>query len=176
MAKTCRRVILLVGLIFSGVAAGPPAGSAAHVDLELWAPAREAARAIQAARAAKAAELAPQALRLADLYLADATAALHPPSGPSDVRRATRLFHLAEAQARLAEARAIELTRERRAADAAGLFLTAIEGSPPGMPPTHPMMPEAVIGYRSLQREAAQARAARRAAEDMLEERWRDGE
>ncbi len=171
------RAILFAGLTLAVVTAAPRAGRAAQVDLELVAPAREAAQAIQAARTARAAEVAPGDLRLAELYLADATTALRPPSGPGDVAKATRLFYLAAAQARLAEARAIERTRERRAADAALLFLRAIEGSPPGMVSSHPMMPEAAIGYHRLQREATQARAARRAAEEALEGgRGQDGE
>lgn len=147
-----------------------PAGWAAQVDIELFAPAREAAKAIQAARRAKATELAPDDMRLADLYNEDATAALNPPSGTSDLQKATHLFKLAAAQARVAETRSIEIVRNRGAASAGDQYLESIEGDPKRMLPPRAPLPQAAAEYRQAQREAADARAARRAAEDALEQ------
>ena len=110
--KAVRRVF--TGFLGLGIAlALAPAVWAAQVDIEVFAPAREAARAIQAARRARAAELAPNDMRLADLYNEDAIAALRPPSGPPDVEKASRLFKLAAVQARVAETRAVEIVRGR---------------------------------------------------------------
>ncbi len=156
--------------LFLGLFLAPaPTAWAAQVDIELFAPARDAARAIQAARGAKAAELAPNDLRLADLYNADATAALQPPAGPPDVEKATSLFRLAAAQARVAETRSIEVVRQREAAAAGNEYLDAIEGDPKRMLPARPPLAQAAGEYRTRQREAADARAARRRAEEELD-------
>ena len=143
-----------------------PVGRAAQVDIELFGPAREAVRAIEAARRARAAELAPRDLQLADLHLADAAAALNPPSGAPDLSKATHLARLAAAQAKVAETRAIEVVREREAASAGYEYLDAIEGDPKRMLPPRPPMAQSAAEFRRLQREAAEARAARRAAEE----------
>jgi len=157
----------LVALMFlAGAAPSPPAGRAAQVDIEVFAPAREAVQAIQAARRARAAELAAQDLRLADLYLEDAAAALNPASGPPDVQKATRLAKLAAAQAKVAETRAVEVVRGREAAAAGSEYLDVIEGDPKRMLPPRPPMAQSAAEYRRLLREAAEARAARRAAEE----------
>ncbi len=158
------------GLLFLGLAVAlAPTARAAQVDIELFAPARDAAGAIQAARRARAAELAPNDMRLADLYNADATAALQPPAGPPDVEKATRLFRLAAAQARVAETRSIEIVRQREAAAAGNEYLDAIEGDPKRMLPARPPLPQAGAEYRARQRDAADARAARRRAEEELD-------
>ena len=141
---------------------------AAEVDIELFAPARQAARAIQAARRAKAPELAPDDMRLADLYNEDAVAALKPPSGPSDVEKAARLFRLAGAQARVAETRAIEIVREREAAAAGNQYMDAINWDPQRILPPRPPRAQAAAEYHQRQREAAEARAAHRTAEAEL--------
>ncbi len=160
--RTCRvggAVVLGVMLALAAPAA------AAQVDLELFAPTREALRAIEAARRARAGELAAGELRLADLYLDDATAALNPPSGAPDATKATRLARLAAAQARVAETRAIEVVREREAAAAANQYLDVLEPDPKGVLPPRPPSAVAAAEYSRRQREAAAARAARRAAE-----------
>jgi ketosteroid isomerase-like protein len=167
---TIRKMVFLATLILAAVPAIPRAGLAAQVEIELFAPAREAASAIQAARRADAAALAPQDLRLADLYLDDATAALRPPSGPSDVEKATRVFRLAAAHGKLAEARAIEVARVHEAGDAGFRFLEAIEGGTTGMMPSVPStMSQTAMQFPHLRWEAGQARAARRAAEEAVE-------
>ncbi len=161
---------VLVGSLLLGVAlALAPAGWAAQVDIELFAPAREAARALQAARRAKATELAPNDMRLADLYNEDAIAALQPPSGPPDVEKAARLFKVSAAQARVAETRAIEIVRQREAAAAGDQYLDAIEWDPKRMLPARPPLAQSAAEYRQRQREAADARAGRRVAEEALE-------
>lgn len=153
-----------------GITLAPvPAGRAAQVDIELFAPARDAAKAIQAAHRAKAEELAPDDLRLADLYDEDAKMALNPPSGPPDVERATHLFKLAAAQARVAETRSIEIVRNREAAAAGDEYIQSIEGDPQRLLPPRAPLAQAAGEYRLRQREAAEARAARRAAEADLE-------
>jgi hypothetical protein len=140
--------------------------TAAQVDLELFAPTREALRAIEAARRARAGELAGGELRLADLYLEDAMAALNPSSGPPDTNKATRLAHLSAAQARVAETRAIEVVREREAAAAGSQYLDALEPDPMRLLPPRPPAAVSAAEYSRLQREARAARAARRAAEE----------
>jgi hypothetical protein len=112
-----RRVVFLVLLSLAAIPAIPVVALAAQGEIELFSPSREAQSAIQAARLAGASELASEDLRLADLYRQDATAALRSASGPSEVKKAARLFRLAAAEARLAETRAIEVTRDREAAD-----------------------------------------------------------
>ncbi len=171
-----RGVGVLVGLLSAVIAAIPSPGLAAQVDLTMFAPARDAKGAIQAARRAGAAEMAGQDLRLANLYIEDASAALQPASGPPDMEKATRLFRLAEAQARLAEVRAIEEARKQEAAGAAFQFLQAIEGAPPGMAASGPSVSEAAIAHSRLQRDAGRARSTRRAAEQALEKVWREGD
>lgn len=161
----CCAGFLLLGILL----ALAPAGWAAQVDLELFAPAREAAVAIQAARRAKATELAPDDMRLADLYREDAMSALNPPSGTSDLQKATHLFKLAAAQARVAETRSVEIVRNREAGAAGGQYLESIEGDPKRMLPPRTPLPQAAAEYRQAQREAADARAARRVAEEALE-------
>ena len=161
---------LLAGCLFTGIALGAaPAAWAAQVDIELIAPAREAARAIKAARQAKATELAPSDLRLADLYQQDAIDALNPPSGQPDVEKASRLFTLAAAQARVAETRAIEIDRKREAAAAGDQLLDSMNYDHQRMLPPRAPMAQAQAEYRQRQREAAAAAAARRAAEDALD-------
>ena len=162
---------LLPGLlVFLGIALGAaPAARAGQVDIELFAPAREAARAIQAARRTKATELAPSDLRLADLYTQDAMAALNPPSGPPDLVKATRLFKLAAAQARVAETRAIEIERKREAAAAGDQYLDSLNYDPQRLLPPRVPMAHAAAEYRQRQREAAAAADARRAAEETLD-------
>ncbi len=167
---------VLVGLTLAAVMAIPSLGLAAQLDLELLAPARDAERAIQAARRAGAAETAAQDLSLADLYLEDARAALHPGSGPPNLEKATRLFRLAEAQAKLAEARSTEEARTQEAAGAALQFLQSIDGARPGMAAADPSVSEAAISLIRLRRDAARARSARRAAEETVERLWRDGD
>jgi hypothetical protein len=167
--KTAR--MLSAGLALVGAAlALAPAAHAAQIDLELFAPAREAARAVQAARHARAAELAPKDLRLADLYIDDATAALRPASGQPDVEKATFLFRLAAAQAKVAETRSVEVVREREAGGAGDQYLRALEFDPQQRYlPGSPTLPGTMTDYRRSQEEAAQARAARRLAEEELE-------
>jgi len=143
---------------------------AAQFDLELFAPGRDASRALQSAHRARAADLAPRDLQLADLYFADATAALNPASGPPDAERAARLFRVAAAAAKVAETRSVEIVRERDAAAAGNQFLDVIEGDPKRMLPPRPPLAMAQGEYRRLQQEAAAARAARRAAEAALEQ------
>ena len=144
------------------------------MDIELFAPAREAIQAIQAARRARAADFATGELRLADLYYEDAAAALNSPSGRPDVEKATRLAKLAAAQAKVAETRAIEVVRQREAAGAGYEYLDAIEGDPQRLLPPRPPMAQSAAEFRRLQREAAEARAARRAAEE-ARDRLQDG-
>ncbi len=153
----------------AAVAAIPSRGFPAQVDLSLMAPARDAERAIQAARRAGAAETANQDLRLASLYIEDARAALQPALGPANVEKATHLFHMAEAQAKVAEARAIEETRGHEAAGASFQFLQAMDGAPPGMAAPGPSASEAAGALSRIRRDAARARSARRAAEKALE-------
>ncbi len=168
-------IVSVAGLALATAAALPPAGRAAQVDIELFAPIREAARALQAARRAKADELARRDLRLAEAYFEDAAAALDPPAGPPDAGKAARFARLAAAQAKLAEARAVEVLREREAGGAGDQYLRAIEGDPKRMLPPLPTMPEAAVEYRRRQREAGEARAARRAAEEAVERLRREG-
>ena len=174
MAMTWKKVIPAT-LIVASVPATSGEVLAAQGEIELFAPARVAASAIQAARRAGAAELAPDELRLADQYIDEATAALDPSSGPSDVGKATHLFRLAAAEARLAETRAIEVVSDRKAADGAARFLRALEGPSMGTPIGPSPTPEAMIEYARLRREASQARAARRAAEEAVERLGSDG-
>lgn len=170
-----RRMFWAAGLAMAAAAAFPAAGRAARADIELFAPTREASRALQTARRARADELAPRDLRLAEAYFEDAAAALNPPAGPPDAAKATRLARLAAAQATLAQARAIEVLREREAAGGGYQYLRAIEGDPQRILPPLPTMPEAAAQYRRLQREAAKARAARRTAEEAVERLRREG-
>lgn len=167
---------VLLGLILAVVMAVPSLGLAAQLDLELLAPARDAERAIKAARRAGAAETAAQDLSLADLYMEDARAALHPASGPPNLEKATRLFRLAEAQAKLAEALSTEEAREKEAAGATFEFLLALDGARPGAAASGPSVSEAAMSLSRLRRDAARARSARRAAEEKLERLWREGD
>jgi hypothetical protein len=161
---------LFPGLVLVGIALGAgPAAWAAQADIELFAPAREAARAIQAARRAKATELAPSDLRLADLYQQDAIDALNPPSGQPDVEKASRLFTLAAAQARVAETRAIEIDRRREAAGAGDQLLDSMNYDHQRLLPPRAPLAQAQAEYRQRQREAAAAADARRAAEAALD-------
>ncbi|HEY7678157.1 MAG TPA: hypothetical protein VIG69_13875, partial [Candidatus Methylomirabilis sp.] len=145
-------------LVFLGITLGPaPAAWTAQVDIELFAPAREASRAIQAARRAKAEELAPGDLRLADLYHQDAIDALNPPTGQPDVQKAGRLFTLAAAQARVAETRAIEIDRKREAAAAGDQFLDSMNYDHQRLLPPRAPLAQAQAEYRLRQREAAAA-------------------
>lgn len=163
--------ILLAGVVC--LVAGPAMSStarAAQVDIELFAPARDASRAIQSALRAKAAELAPGDLQLADLYYTDASTALHPPSGPPDEAKAAHLFRMAAAAAKVAETRSIEIVREREAAGAGNQYLDALEPDPFRILPPRPPMGMAAAEYSRRQREASNARAARRAAEAALEQ------
>jgi len=161
---------LFTGFLLAGVVLGAaPAAWAAQADIELFAPAREAARAIQAARRAKAMELAPSDMRLADLYQQDAIDALKPPSGQPDVEKASRLFTLAAAQARVAETRAIEVDRKREAAAAGDQLLDSMNPDPQRLLPPRAPMAQAQAEYRQRQREAAAAADARRAAEEALD-------
>ncbi len=162
-------------LALASSAALPPAARAAQVDIELYAPIREATQAIQAARRARAEQLAPRELRLAEGYFQDALGAIDTPAGPPDAAKAARFARLAAAQAKLAEARAVEVLREREAGGAGDQYLRAIEGDPKRMLPSLPTMPEATGEYRRRQREAAEARAARRAAEEAVERLRREG-
>lgn len=154
------------GFVLGAVLALAGPAAAAQLDLELFAPTREALRAIEAARRARAGELASDELRLAELYLDDATVALNPPSGPPDVSKATRLANLSAAQAKVAETRTIEVVREREAAAAGNQYLEVLEPDPRGVLPPRPPSAVAAAEYRRRQREAAAARAARRAAEE----------
>lgn len=164
------RTAFLVALTCMGsMGVSEPRAWAAQLDLELFAPAQEATRAIEAARRAKAPELAPEDLRLAHLYTDDAKAALNPPDGPPDVEKATRLFRLAGAQAKLAQARAIEIVHEREAAAAGKQYLDALQYDRNRMLPPGPTLAEAMADYRRSQREAAAARAARRAAAQQVD-------
>jgi len=162
-------IVSVAGLALATAAALPPAGRAAQADIEVFAPIREAARALQAARRAKADELARRDLRLAEAYFDDAAAALDPPAGPPEAGKAVHFARLAAAQARVAETRAIEVVRGREAAGAGSQYLDAIEGDPRRILPPRPSMPEAAGEYRLRQKEAAGARAARRAAEEAVE-------
>jgi len=170
-----RKAIISVLLILAALHATQLTGLAAQGEIEFFAPARLALSAIQAARHVQAAELAPDDLRLADQYAEEARAALEPTSGPSDVRKATYLFRLAAAQARLAETRAIEVASDRKAAGAADRFLEALDGPSVGHPAGPSQTPAAMTEYVRLRREAAQARAARRAAEEAVEQLTSDG-
>ena len=167
---------VLLGLVLAAVMAIPSLGLAAQLDLELLALARDAERAIQAARRAGAAETAAQDLSLADLYMEDAKAALHPASGPPNIEKATRLFGLAEAQAKFAEARSAEEARKQEAAGSALQFLQAIEGAPLGAAASGPSVSEAAVSLSRLREDAARARSARRAAEQTVERLWREGD
>ncbi len=159
--------IRLFALVMAAVVlVAAPAARGAQVDIELFAPAREAARAIQAARRANAAQLAPSDLRLADLYEQDAIAALKPASGQPDVDKATHLFKVAAAQARVAETRAVEVARKREAAGAGNEYLESLQFDPQRILPPRPPLPRAQADYRQAQREAAEATEARRAAEE----------
>lgn len=167
---------VLLGFVLAAVMAIPSLGLAAQLDLELLPPARDAERAIQAARRAGAAETAAQDLSLADLYVEDARAALHPASGPPNFEKATRLFRLAEAQAKLAEARTTEEARTKEAAGAASQFLQSIDPVRPGAAAAAPSVSEAADSLNRLREDAARARSARRAAEETVERLWREGE
>ena len=166
----------LIGLTLAIFMAVPSPGLGAQLNLELSAPARDAERAILAARRAGAAETAGRDLSLATLYLEDARAALQPASGPPNREKATHLFRLAEGQARLAEARAVEEARKHEAAGASLQFLQAINGAPPGMASTGPSVSEAAASFSRLRSDAARARSARQAAEEELEKRQREGD
>jgi hypothetical protein len=171
-----RGVGALIGLILAIFTAPPSPILGAQLDLELFAPARDAERAILAARHAGAAETAGQDLGLAALYLEDARAALHPASGPPNREKATHLFRLAEGQAKLAEARAVEEARKHEAAGAALQFLQAMDGAPPGMASTGPSVAESAASLSRLRSDAASARSARQAAEEELARRQREGD
>lgn len=166
---TIRSTVLVAGLVLAVVVAFPPTGQADQSDIKLFAPAREARRAIQVARSAGAAELAPRDLRLAEEYYEEGAELLRPPDGPPDDSRAARRFRLAGGQARVAETRAIEVTREREAAGAGSQYLGAIEFDPQRILPPRPSMGQAAGEYRLRQKRAAEARAARRAAEETME-------
>ena len=167
---------VLVGLVLAAATAIPSPGLTAQLDLELLAPARDAERAIQAAIRAGAVETAGQDLGLAALYLEAAWSALQPASGPPNTGKASRLFRLAEAQARLAGARGTEQARKHQAAGAAFQFLQAMEGAPPGMAASGPSLFEAAVSLGRLRDDAAGARATRRAAEETVEKLWREGD
>ncbi|HWU39435.1 MAG TPA: DUF4398 domain-containing protein [Candidatus Acidoferrum sp.] len=167
---------VLIGLALLIVLVIPTPGWAAQLDLELLRPARDAERAIQAARRAGAAEMAAKDLSTANLYLEDAKAALHPESGPPDIEKATHLFRLAEAQAKLAEARSIEEVRTQEAAGASWQFLQAINGARPGMAAGVPSVSEAASSLKRLRHDTAEARSNRRVAEETLEKLWREGD
>ncbi|HSB79118.1 MAG TPA: hypothetical protein VLM91_10035 [Candidatus Methylomirabilis sp.] len=167
---------VLFGLMLAIFTAVPSPGLGAQLDLELFAPARDAERAILAARRAGAAETAGQDLSLAAHYFEEAKAALQPASGLPNREKATHLFHLAEGHARLAEARTVEETRDHEAGDAALQFLQAINGAPPGMAPTGPSLSEASASFSRLRREAARARSDRRTAEEKLKELQHEGD
>ena len=167
---------VLIGLALLIVLVIPTSGSAAQLDLELLGPARDAEQAIRAARRAGAAEMAAKDLSTANLYLEDAKAALHPESDPPDIEKATHLFRLAEAQAKLAKARSIEEVRTQDAAGAAWQFLEAINGARPGMAASVPSVSAAASSLKRFRRDAAEARSARRAAEETLERLWREGD
>ena len=167
---------VLLGLILGAVTAIPPPGLAAQFDLELLPSARDAERAIQSARRAGAPKTAAQDLSLADLYMEDARAALHPASGPPNTERATRLFRLAEAEAKLAEARSTEEARTQEAAGAALQFLQAMDGVRPGMAAADPSVSEAAASFKRLRQDAVEARSDRRAAEETLERFWNQGD
>jgi hypothetical protein len=166
----------LVGLILAAVMAIPSLGLAAQLDLELLPPARDAERAIQSARRSGAAETAAQDLSLADLYMEDARAALHPASGPPNREKAIRLFRLAEAQAKLAEARSTEEARTQEAAGAASQFLQSINPARPGGGAAASSVSEAAASLNRLREDAARARSDRRAAEENVERLWREGD
>ncbi len=174
MMPTWTRVIPAL-LIVAAALLTPLVSFAAQGEIEFFAPARVAASALQAARHAGAAELAPDDLRLADRYLDEARAAFEPSAGPSDVRKATYLFHLAAAQAKLAETRAIEVVSDRKAADGAARFLDAINGPSMGSSMGPSRTPETMSEYARLRWEAVRARAARRAAEQAVEQLESDG-
>ena len=166
----------LIGLALLILLMIPSPGLAAQLDLELLRPARDAERAIQAARRAGANEMATKDLSTANLYLEDAKAALHPESGSPDIEKATHLFRLAEAQAKLAEARSIEEVRTQQAAGAAWQFLQAINGAGPGMAASVPSVSGAASSLKRLRHDAAEARSTRRAAEETLERLWRESD
>ena len=161
--------------ILAAVAIAPLTALAAQGHIEFFAPARLAESAITAARQAGAAELAPDELRLADRYIDEATAALEPSSGPSDIGKATRLFRLATAEARLAETRAVEIVTDRKAAEAAARFQGTLEGSGAGLRMGPSGTPEAMSEYARLRRQAAKARSARRAAEEDIRQLGNEG-
>jgi Domain of unknown function (DUF4398) len=167
---------VLIGLTLAILTALPSPGLGAQLDFQLFAPARDAERAILAARRAGAPETAGQDLGLATLYLEDAKAALQPASGLPNREKATHLCRLAEGHARLAEARAVEETRKHEAGDAALQFLQAINGAPPGMASSGPSMSEAAASLSRLRGDAARARSARQAAEEELEKLQREGD
>ena len=168
------RVVLAI-LIPAAAVVAPSAGLAAQGSIEFFAPARLAGSAVMAARHAGAAELAPDELRLADRYIDEATAALEPSSGPSNIGKATHLFRLATAEARLAEARAVEVVTDRKAAEAAARFQGTLEGSGAGLRMGPSGTPEAMSEYARLRRQAAKARTARRAAEEDIRRLGSDG-
>jgi hypothetical protein len=69
----------------------------------------------------------------------------------------------------VAETRAVEMAREREAAGAGFQYLDAIELDPHRILPPRPPMAQAAGDYRLRQKRAAEARAARRAAEEAME-------
>jgi hypothetical protein len=164
-----RRMVWVAGLVLAAVASLPPVGQPAPADIEMFALARDAFLAIQAARRARAAELAPRDLRLAEEYYEDGAAPLSRPERPPDVPRAAHRLRLAAAQARLAETRAIEVARERDAAGAGYQYLDTLEADTLRTTPPRPPMAQSATQYRLRQKEAAEARAARRAAEELVE-------
>lgn len=166
----------LIGLTLVISTALSSPGLGAQLDFQLFAPARDAERAILAARHAGAAETGGQDLGLATLYLEDARAALHPASGLPNREKATHLFRLAEGHARLAEARAVEVSRKHEAGDAALQFLQAINGAPAGLASAGPSLSEAAASFSRLRSDAARARSARQAAEEKLEALQREGD
>jgi hypothetical protein len=166
MGARLTAVTMIVGAM---ALAGGLEARAAQVDLELFAPTRDAMRAIDGARRAKAPDLAPQEMREADRYLEEARTALAPAEGQPDVAKATRFARLAAAQGKVAETRAIEIVRDREAAAAGNQYLQAVEPDYQRLLPPRPGLAESSAEYRNAQREAAAARAARRAAQDALE-------
>jgi hypothetical protein len=160
---------LIAALALPGVVLWPAAGQAAQANIEVFAVAREAGQALQAARSAGAAELAPRDLLLAEEYYEGGAALLRPSGGSPDPARATHRFRLAAAQARVAETRAIEVARGREAAGAGYQYLDSIEADTLRSFPPRPPMGQAAAEYRLRQKEAAEARAARRAAEAAVE-------
>lgn len=163
-------MILGAGACLASVLTSAPVGRAAQIELEQFAPAREAAQAIQAARRAEAEELAHSDLRLARRYLDEGEEAFKRDPGARDLAGTARLFRLAAAQAKVAEARAIEATRKRKAAAAGYQYLDAIDGDTRRIQPAPAPLAFIAADYVRLRREAAEARAARQAAERALEE------